>query len=77
MRNFSLCDYRGWNEFVSYISGGLLFGKEVVRPGWLRYERKQVRVRVRGGKGGESAKRVKIAKPRAALGAGAVGEMGG
>ncbi len=27
----------GWNDFVMYISGGLLYGHEVERPGWVRY----------------------------------------
>ena len=47
VRNFTLADYRGWNEFVSYLSGGLLFGHEVQRPGWFRYERKHPRTRPR------------------------------
>ncbi len=32
MRNTSLASDIGWNEFVSYLSGGLLYGKEVPRP---------------------------------------------
>ncbi len=36
-----LYDYKGWNEFVTYISGGLLFGHEVDRPTWVKYERKR------------------------------------
>ncbi len=53
VRNFSLCDYRGWNEFVSYLSGGLLFGREVKRPGWLVYERKREVKRGARGRGRE------------------------
>lgn len=32
-----LHDHVGWNHFVTYISGGLLFGHEVERPDWVRY----------------------------------------
>ena len=32
VRNPSMLKYVGWNEFVSYISGGLLYGHEVKRP---------------------------------------------
>ena len=32
MRYFSFCDEKWWDEFVLYISGGLLYGKEVERP---------------------------------------------
>jgi hypothetical protein len=27
-----MAGWRGWNEFVSIISGGLLYGREVPRP---------------------------------------------
>ena len=43
--NFTLADYRGWNELVMYLSGGLLYGREVERPGWVAFERKQERRR--------------------------------
>jgi len=45
MRAFSLCDGTWWNELVTYLSGGLLYGHEVERPAWVRYERKQTRRR--------------------------------
>ncbi len=32
VRGISLSDHRGWNEFVTHITGGLLFGHEVPRP---------------------------------------------
>lgn len=49
VRNFSICGYRGWNDFVSYISGGLLYGKEVKQPEWFAYQRKQVQLKGRRG----------------------------
>jgi hypothetical protein len=39
----SMATYRGWNDLVSYLSGGLLYGREVAKPDWVKYERKQVR----------------------------------
>ena len=41
VRQLSLTCYRGWNDFVTYISGGLLYGREVVRPEWVKEVRKQ------------------------------------
>jgi hypothetical protein len=41
VRRFSIADYRGWNEFVTYLSGGLLYGQEVERPADVQYERKR------------------------------------
>jgi hypothetical protein len=41
--HFSLTDYRGWNEVVSFLSGGLLYGHEVTRPADLQWRRKIIR----------------------------------
>ena len=41
VKHFSLSDHRGWNEFGTHLSGGLLFGREVARPAWVRYHRKR------------------------------------
>lgn len=62
VRNFSLCDYRGWNEFVSYISGGLLYGHEVPMPAGMMFERKVAYVKRSVGE------ELGCAKPRAAGG---------
>jgi hypothetical protein len=35
VRRLSMTSYRGWNEFVTYISGGLLYGRDVKRPDWV------------------------------------------
>ncbi len=40
LRRFSRCDRNAWNEVVTYLSGGLLFGREVRRPGWFTPDRK-------------------------------------
>ncbi|MCI0629306.1 MAG: hypothetical protein L0Y44_01470 [Phycisphaerales bacterium] len=32
IHNITLSNYRGWNDFVTHISGGLLYGHEVERP---------------------------------------------
>lgn len=32
VRNITLTDHSGWNDFVTHISGGLLYGQEVERP---------------------------------------------
>jgi hypothetical protein len=34
-------DTAGWNELVAYLSGGLLYGREVARPAWLKPERRR------------------------------------
>jgi len=61
IKRFSICDYRGWNEFVTYISGGLLYGREVDRPTWVKYERKRAKVsRKRGGKDGNALSRKRL-----------------
>jgi len=31
----------GWNDLVSYLSGGLLYGRDVAKPAWLTYERRR------------------------------------
>lgn len=44
VRTFSRIDSKNsWNELVSYLSGGLLYGREVERPSWFdtRAKRKQ------------------------------------
>ncbi|XAM01168.1 hypothetical protein OT109_07225 [Phycisphaeraceae bacterium D3-23] len=35
VRWLSPADSTGWNEVVSYLTGGLLYGHEVDRPGWV------------------------------------------
>ncbi len=41
VRGLSLLTSAGWNDFVTYVSGGLLYGSEVARPAWLIPERKR------------------------------------
>lgn len=55
LRWFSFTDATWWNEFVSYISGGLLYGHEVAKPCDVAFERKYA-----------FKKRVVSAKPRTA-----------
>lgn len=38
---FSRLGYRQWNHLISHLSGGLLYGHEVSRPGWYVEERKR------------------------------------
>ena len=40
VKGFSLLRGRGWNEFITHVSGGLLYGREVKKPEWLREVRK-------------------------------------
>jgi DNA-binding CsgD family transcriptional regulator len=35
VKRFSRCDPNAWNEIVTYLSAGLLFGHEVERPAWF------------------------------------------
>jgi hypothetical protein len=37
---YSRLDYRMWNELISHLSGGLLYGHEVRRPAWYEPKRK-------------------------------------
>src|SRR5438552_10195316 len=32
VRNISWANHTGWNEFISHISGGMIYGHEVPRP---------------------------------------------
>lgn len=41
VRRVSFADYRGWNELVTYLTGGLLYGHEVEKPSNFQYERKR------------------------------------
>ncbi len=41
VRRFSRCDPNLWNEIVTYLSGGLLFGREVKRPDWFPNRKSQ------------------------------------
>jgi hypothetical protein len=41
LRRTSFAGYRGWNELITDLSGGLLFGREVQKPADFEYERKQ------------------------------------
>jgi DNA-binding CsgD family transcriptional regulator len=41
---FSRVSAGSWNAVVCYLSGGLLYGKEVPRPSWLTRERKRAYV---------------------------------
>jgi hypothetical protein len=34
-RRLSRCDPNGWNELITHLTGGLLFGREVQRPDWF------------------------------------------
>ena len=38
---FSPVKRGSWNQFVAYISAGLLYGREVPKPAWFKPERKQ------------------------------------
>jgi len=40
LRRVRFTDHRGWNELVSYLSGGLLYGREVEKPSDFEYERR-------------------------------------
>jgi DNA-binding CsgD family transcriptional regulator len=35
IRRISRCDPNAWNEIVTYLSAGLLYGREVQRPAWF------------------------------------------
>lgn len=41
VRGFSRVDRGGWNQLVAYLTGGLLYGREVERPAWLTPDRKR------------------------------------
>lgn len=47
VRYFSLVDAHGWNEFVTHLSAGLLYGREVKRPREVGVERRRA-YRARG-----------------------------
>jgi len=51
VRRVSFEGYRGWNELVTYLSGGLLYGREVARPSDFAFERKRA-YQPRGRRGG-------------------------
>lgn len=42
LRRTSFAGYQGWNDLVTHLSGGLLFGKEVKRPSSFTFERRHV-----------------------------------
>jgi DNA-binding CsgD family transcriptional regulator len=35
LKRLSRCDPNSWNELITYLSNGLLFGREVPRPSWF------------------------------------------
>ena len=41
VRRTSFTDYRGWNDLAAYLTGGLLYGREVKKPDGFEYERKR------------------------------------
>jgi hypothetical protein len=41
VRPFSRVDRNGWNETVCYLTGGLVYGREVPKPSWLTCDRKR------------------------------------
>jgi hypothetical protein len=43
LQRTSFAGYRGWNELVTHLSGGLLYGREVEQPADFEYERKVVK----------------------------------
>lgn len=45
VRNGGAAERHGWNEFVSHLSGGLLFGHEVQQPADFQYERRRADVK--------------------------------
>jgi hypothetical protein len=45
VRNGGAAERHGWNEFVTHLSGGLLYGKEVKRPEGFGYERRRAYVK--------------------------------
>jgi hypothetical protein len=40
IRRVSRCDPNAWNEIVTYLSAGLLYGREVERPSWFAKSRR-------------------------------------
>jgi hypothetical protein len=47
VRNGGAAERHGWNEFVTHLSGGLLYGREVKRPAGFGYERRRAYVKRR------------------------------
>ncbi|MEM9345114.1 MAG: hypothetical protein AAGB26_00725 [Planctomycetota bacterium] len=47
VRNGGAAERHGWNEFVTHLSGGLLYGREVKRPEGFGYERRRAYVKRR------------------------------
>jgi len=45
VRNGGAAERHGWNEFVTHLSGGLLYGREVKRPEGFGYERRRAYVK--------------------------------
>ncbi|MEM6258572.1 MAG: hypothetical protein AAGI37_09700 [Planctomycetota bacterium] len=45
VRDGGAADLHGWNEFVAYMSGGLLYGHEVEQPADFQYERRRAYVK--------------------------------
>ncbi len=41
VHDYGRLDSKGWNELVTYLSGGLLYGREVKRPSWYTPRRKR------------------------------------
>ncbi len=41
IRRVSRCDPNAWNEIVTYLSAGLLYGREVTRPDWFPKARRR------------------------------------
>ncbi|HEV2296020.1 MAG TPA: hypothetical protein VGR35_19400 [Tepidisphaeraceae bacterium] len=40
LRRHSRCDPNFWNEIVTYLTGGLLYGREVKRPDWFPHAKR-------------------------------------
>jgi DNA-binding NarL/FixJ family response regulator len=40
VRRFSRCDLNGWNEIITYLTAGLLYGREVKRPDWFPHAKR-------------------------------------
>jgi DNA-binding NarL/FixJ family response regulator len=45
---FTRTNARAWNQVVSHLSRGMLYGREVAKPEWYRRERKKARCRKLG-----------------------------
>ena len=45
---FTRTSAQGWNMVVSWLTRGMLYGREVEKPSWYRRERKRTRLRILG-----------------------------